>query len=147
MRFAEMVSKSAFARISSMIAAYEARCSAGTVQRVSATCSVLVQLILAGCDGAKWRVQCRVAGAGTVDLRLDAIVAVYMRRSATNSRRSNQQAVTALAALNGPCRAWAGLSQAGTTYVRAQRKMPSQRWLEEVFVLGLEEIAVACCGR
>ena len=43
MRFAEMVSKSAFARISSMIAAYEARCSAGTEGEVLAG-----QLIVAG---------------------------------------------------------------------------------------------------
>lgn len=100
MRFAEMVSKSAFARISSMIAAYEARCSAGTEGEVLAG-----QLIVAGCDGANWRVQCRIAGAGIVDLRLEAMATGYIRRSATKSRGSNQAAITALVAVNGPCRA------------------------------------------
>ena len=100
MRFAEMVSKSAFARISSMIAAYEAPCSAGTEGEVLAG-----QLIVAGCDGANWRVQCRIAGAGIVDLRLEAMATGYIRRSATKSRGSNQAAITALVAVNGPCRA------------------------------------------
>ena len=86
-----------------MIAAYEARCSAGTGGEVLA--GILVQLVLAGCDGVNWRVLCRIAGAGTVDLRLEAIGTRYMRRSATKSRRSNQLAIAALAALNGPCRA------------------------------------------
>jgi hypothetical protein len=103
MRFAEMVSKSAFARISSMIAAYEARCSAGTEGEVLA--GIPVQLIVAGCDGANWRVQCRIAGAGMVDLRLEAMATGDICRSATKSRRSNQAAITALAAVNGPCRA------------------------------------------
>jgi hypothetical protein len=39
----------------------------------------------------------------------------------------------------------AGLSQAGTTYVRAQSRLPLQRWFGEVFVLGPEEIAVPFC--
>jgi hypothetical protein len=86
-----------------MIAAYEARCSAGTGGGVLA--GIPVQLILAGRDGANLRVECRIAGAGVVDLRLEAIATVYIRRSATKSRRSNQPAITALAALNAPCRA------------------------------------------
>jgi hypothetical protein len=111
-----------------MIAAYEARCSAGTGGGVLA--GMPVQLILAGRDGANLGVECRIAGAGVVDLRLEAIATVGIYTSISD-KEPQKQSTGNHSACSTQCTLsrLVGLSQAGTTYVRAQSRLPMQRWL------------------
>ena len=102
-----------------MIAAYEARCSAGTEGEVLAG-----QLIVAGCDGANWRVQCRIAGAGIVDLRLEAMATGYIGTSISDKESQKQSSSNHSAcSCQWTLSRLAGLSQAGTTYVRGAKQV------------------------
>jgi hypothetical protein len=99
-----------------MIAAYEARCSAGTEGVVLA--GIPVELIVAGCDGANWRVQCRIAG------RLTFRGHGYRGYTSISDKESQKQSTSNHSACS--CQ-WtlsrlAGLSKAGTTYVRGAKQ-------------------------